>query len=1794
MRLIYFLFSALFLNALFFHSNAQHWGRNTFGQFTNEAVDVEVDGSGNSYITGYLSGETAFQTDVVILGGYSGDAYVAKYDQNGTLLWIKTFGGNFSDRSTDLAIAPDGNVVFTGQFFGTATFGAISLNSPASSKDIFVAKLSPSGTVIWAFREGGTDAENAYGLTVDNQNNVILTGQFKGTATIAGQVINSAIDPVTTLPSFDFFVSKYDENAVPLWVKSGHADYEDRGLAVQVDDADNIFMTGQFSDTLIFCGNTYNNMAYNLGFVTKLSPSGNLLFLNKIQAGMSVPWDLKVDDENRVVVAGDFLGNMNYFDQTGAHLITNPHSKQGFLIKLENDGTYIWDYTIGSENPFSLKSIAIDVHEDVYATGWFECTLSQLHDTVPFLWNSVGFRDPYLLKVTNIGDHEYIKQFGGKLDDEGHGIALLEDDQPVICGMFKQDLTVPLNPTYSLPWITSNVNQVLHPYSSYEPYDRMEGDNSANSFLLSALDQNSADYNYFLKTNPYTHMPADSLSGFIGPNSDTVHFCYPQNLYWDSQTYSSAGPGYNYLWNTGDSTSFIPISTTGDRWVNVDRIDECSSDRDSTFAQLEEIPPLPLLTDDHNVNIHQAPYDSYHYCFPDTMLLTFDTLPPGVNFTFSSYNNTVPSFSNNYSTFPIFQEDIFEVVSSNQYCYHVDTFKLDFDYVLPYNPIDLGIIMNTSTGPNDSITICLGDHVWFRGVDYFTNPSGGWLPFTEPVVYFDFNVGSNYPNVRMHEDFTSTGWKVIELELIVGYMNLCGVDTVHYFATDSFYVHVNPLPTFNTTLSGDNLLCPNGSIFIKSSNTDPNLNWNGPLGGIVWTSSNQDSIEVSLPGIYTYSGFATDTITLCSRFYIFSDTILFKQPPMIVSNPEDGIICPNDSVLFSLPNNYVDYVWIGPNNDTLSLTNTCYGADMGSYYCHLIDDEACPLTTLPAHLFEYSTPSIYVFPSQYICPGEEVTIGVTYSGEPSFVWFPNGETTDEITVTQAGIYSVQINQCGIVINDTIEIFDGGISVSIETSDTLLCANEIAFILGSIPGGSYEWNDGQVTGASYQIDESGAYFATVTNEYGCSAISNTIDINHIAASIAPEIDDLSVCPQNMAELVSPFLSYWFTTDSILVDSSITFSLTSVMSDTSFLVAYLQTECPLVYSEVSISIIDSIGYSPISVDSMVCSGQGISANITTDAASIEWFMNGLFLGTSNPISLSSSQIDSGGLLTVQLGNECMQTSASDSIFVHPQSIISTIFDTIQGCFSDTVQIYINENFSVQWEWGAGVSLDDSLSFIIEANPVSILVSATDNNGCLTNQLEILVQNNSSAPLLSLNDTSVCPGSDLVINSTVPFNWYTIDTLFVMQSSALTVGSLLSDTTLFYSDPSNPCGLILQDLNINLEDLLTLTEIDGENSICFNEIENYSVSTNGSSIDWFINGASVGSGITVDLENYVPQLNTTLIAIASNSCQSDTSSFEIDFLSQTQISANVDTLISCAFETNQFFLNQEMNDISWTGSFGTESADTLIFTASNSTDIIYVSGLDTNECPTNQLSLAVIPSTFSFDFFSTTLSNCMDDSMLFSLVTTADTFMISTPFGIVDTTSFTIDLNNSNSGNYVLWLQDYMGCEYTDTLVVDPFEIPVFELSSDTVICLNDIYSFSFPSDSNYYSWGIYGANPNISLENSQYLTLTALSPQGCVFIDSVYVLIVDCDNQLPNVITPNGDNINDYLLIDDALAFPNSRLIIQNRYGNVVFEAKQYQNDWNGENCVDGVYFYTFDPDIYSDIKKISNGFVQVIR
>lgn len=191
---------------------------------TNErdrAAAIALDSGGNIYVCGDTKGD---------LGGSltnpDGDAYLAKYDASGTLLWADQFGvvhtwGGF-DECHDIAVDANDNVYITGDY---------------ANHDYFAAKYDSQGNQSWFQRSNTASSENAYGIAVDPNGDVFVGGN-------TGLTIDPNADPNDNLGSWDAFVIKFNNSGTLQWSRQFGSSNEDRTFAVAADVNGNVYLTG--------------------------------------------------------------------------------------------------------------------------------------------------------------------------------------------------------------------------------------------------------------------------------------------------------------------------------------------------------------------------------------------------------------------------------------------------------------------------------------------------------------------------------------------------------------------------------------------------------------------------------------------------------------------------------------------------------------------------------------------------------------------------------------------------------------------------------------------------------------------------------------------------------------------------------------------------------------------------------------------------------------------------------------------------------------------------------------------------------------------------------------------------------------------------------------------------------------------------------------------------------------------------------------------------------------------------------------------------------------------------------------------------------------------------------------------------------------------------------------------------------------------------------------------------------------------------------------------------------------
>jgi len=153
------------------------WAKGAGGKGDDRSTGLQTDASGNSYITGFYTGDSISFGQILIPNDSVDNSFIAKYDTDGKVIWAKGIGGDCE--ATDLALI-NNNVYVCGSFnASTLKYGSSTLVLSGSS-DFFLLNCDTNGIPKWAIKQtsDGKSGETARSVATDNSGNVIITGFF--------------------------------------------------------------------------------------------------------------------------------------------------------------------------------------------------------------------------------------------------------------------------------------------------------------------------------------------------------------------------------------------------------------------------------------------------------------------------------------------------------------------------------------------------------------------------------------------------------------------------------------------------------------------------------------------------------------------------------------------------------------------------------------------------------------------------------------------------------------------------------------------------------------------------------------------------------------------------------------------------------------------------------------------------------------------------------------------------------------------------------------------------------------------------------------------------------------------------------------------------------------------------------------------------------------------------------------------------------------------------------------------------------------------------------------------------------------------------------------------------------------------------------------------------------------------------------------------------------------------------------------------------------------------------------
>lgn len=480
---------------------------------------------------------------------------------------------------------------------------------------------------------------------------------------------------------------------------------------------------------------------------------------------------------------------------------------------------------------------------------------------------------------------------------------------------------------------------------------------------------------------------------------------------------------------------------------------------------------------------------------------------------------------------------------------------------------------------------------------------------------------------------------------------------------------------------------------------------------------------------------------------------------------------------------------------------------------------------------------------------------------------------------------------------------------------------------------------------------------------------------------------------------------------------------------------------------------------------------------------------------------------------------------------------------------------------------------------------------------------------------SNDSVCEGEVLLLQSDVvgydSYQFFIDDVqvqdsiLYQYSTSNLTVGT----HEVKVNSDNLGCYYLSDSIDFTVVSypVLNITSSDDNDTVCAGASITFKANSGYELYSFFNNGSllQTGSDSVFVVNNIQDGDEVFVIGSNRNLCfkTSDTISTKVWAIpSFDLISSDADNII-CANDTVTFSMNPAAD---WyvvynnVDSLGKYMGVTFMIDTLQTSDKIYIVGAlhgCTDHSDTIQTTVEFTPTAV---MSADTLSTCVGDQSILS-ASGGNSYLWST-----GSTATSITVAPVTTSYY--WVKTTVGnCTskgdsvhiYVDT------QIPLANAGADENICRYDSVQLS-ASGGNLYKW-IQGSNiVNDSIFNpivhptATSVYLVQVTNIVCKDTATVTVNVDKCLTELPTkipqIITPNGDGKNDYLVIDDIDYFLKSKITIYNRWSNEVYHAAPYNNEWNGKtnngnDLPDGTYFIVLD---LGNGHEVYTGYVMIQR
>jgi hypothetical protein len=385
---------------------------------------VAVDRQANVVMAGSFRGSMDLG-GVVLTSEFSSDIFVAKYTPSGALIWARQFGMDLHDEACQALDVDDlGNIYVGGTFDFRLNLGGSSLVCDGTSwPDIYLAKFDPDGNHIWSKDFGDYQREGIYQLVTTGSGDIALAGTFEGT-------VDFGSGDLTCVGSRDAYIARFDSAGTHVWSDrwgiSGYLYCHD----VEFFSSGDIVAVFELKDSADFGDGVLTTRGSSDIVLVRYDLSGNHVWSHQFGDSLyDVSKSLAVDSTDYVVIAGWYSGTI----EIGGTVFTAGASGDILIAKFHEGGDPLLVKSIRGGSQSYADDVVIDNDNNFIITGRYSGSINLGGGLITSYWG----KDLYLAKFHQYGGHIWSEGFPGQYDELVKNLAVSPDDAVLMSGYFE-------------------------------------------------------------------------------------------------------------------------------------------------------------------------------------------------------------------------------------------------------------------------------------------------------------------------------------------------------------------------------------------------------------------------------------------------------------------------------------------------------------------------------------------------------------------------------------------------------------------------------------------------------------------------------------------------------------------------------------------------------------------------------------------------------------------------------------------------------------------------------------------------------------------------------------------------------------------------------------------------------------------------------------------------------------------------------------------------------------------------------------------------------------------------------------------------------------------------------------------------------------------------------------------------------------------------------------------------------------------------------------------------------------